>query len=96
VNVDGNFHAVDNERPHRGGSPGEGELNADCRGRALECSPHGSVFDVRAGEVRNAPAADGVRTSRLNVDAGRVQISLDYARSTMPPTGKQRSPTASW
>ena len=32
---------------------------------------------LSAGEVLNAPAADGVRTYTVEVEAGGVQVSLD-------------------
>jgi len=45
-NVDGTFHAIDNECPHRSGPLGEGELN-DC---IVTCPWHAWDFDVRTGE----------------------------------------------
>jgi 3-phenylpropionate/trans-cinnamate dioxygenase ferredoxin subunit len=77
VNVDGHFYAVDNKCPHRGGWLGEGELNLDWGEWALECPLHGSVFDVRTGEVLNPPATDGIRTYRVEVEGGGIQISVD-------------------
>jgi 3-phenylpropionate/trans-cinnamate dioxygenase ferredoxin subunit len=77
VNVEGSFYAVDNECPHRGGWLGEGELNLDWSEWALECPLHGSVFDVRTGEVLNPPATDGVRTYPVEIEGGAVRISVD-------------------
>jgi nitrite reductase/ring-hydroxylating ferredoxin subunit len=57
ANVDGTVYAVDNECPHRGGWLGEGEMNPDRGEWAIECPLHGSVFDVRGGEVLNPPAS---------------------------------------
>jgi nitrite reductase (NADH) small subunit len=45
-NVDGTFHAIDNECPHRGGPLGEGELE----GCILTCPWHAWQFDVSTGE----------------------------------------------
>lgn len=45
-NVDGTFHALDNECPHRGGPLGEGELI----GCVVTCPWHAWDFDVRTGE----------------------------------------------
>ena len=45
-NVDGTFHVIDNECPHRGGPLGEGELE----GCLLTCPWHAWQFDVRTGE----------------------------------------------
>jgi nitrite reductase/ring-hydroxylating ferredoxin subunit len=77
VNVEGSFYAVDNECPHRGGWLGEGELNLDWSEWALECPLHGSIFDVRTGEVLNPPATDAVRTYPVEIDGGAVRICVD-------------------
>ncbi|HSS11753.1 MAG TPA: non-heme iron oxygenase ferredoxin subunit [Acidimicrobiales bacterium] len=77
VNVDGNFYAVDNECPHRGGFLGEGEINSDWHDWALECPLHASVFDVRTGEVLSPPAAEPVRTYEVRVDQGFVRVAVD-------------------
>ena len=77
ANVEGGFFAVDNECPHRGGSLGDGSINAQWSEWALECPLHGSVFDVRTGEVLNPPAAAGVRTYAVEVAGGVVRVSVD-------------------
>jgi 3-phenylpropionate/trans-cinnamate dioxygenase ferredoxin component len=76
VNVDGTFYAVDNECTHRGGDLGEGEINPDWDDRALECPLHGSVFDVRTGEVLRGPATEPVNTYPVEVDAGVVRVDI--------------------
>jgi len=45
-NVDGQFHAIDNLCPHRGGPLGEGILE----GRIVICPLHGWRFDVTTGQ----------------------------------------------
>ena len=77
VNVDGAFYAIDNECTHRGGSVGDGWINTDWHQWAIECPLHGSVFDVRTGEVLNPPAVASVRTHPVEVTAGVVKISLE-------------------
>ena len=77
ANVEGGFFAVDNECPHRGGSLGDGSINTQWNEWALECPLHGSVFDVRTGEVLNPPAAVGVGTYDVEVDGGVVRVSVD-------------------
>jgi len=77
VNVDGTFYAIDNECTHRGGYLGEGEINPDWSEGAIECPLHGSVFDVRTGEVLAPPATDPVRTYTVEVDAGVIKVSID-------------------
>ena len=77
ANVEGSIFAVDNECPHRGGSLGDGSINTQWSEWALECPLHGSVFDVRTGEVLNPPAAVGVRTYAVEVAGGVVRVSVD-------------------
>ncbi len=77
VNVGGSFFAVDNECTHRGGFLGEGEINTDWSEWAIECPLHGSVFDVRTGEVLNLPAPTPVRTYAVEVEGGVVKVSTD-------------------
>jgi nitrite reductase/ring-hydroxylating ferredoxin subunit len=77
ANVEGSFFAVDNQCPPRGGSPGDGSINTQWSEWALECPLHGSVFDVRTGEVLNPPAAVRVRTYAVGVARGVVRVSVD-------------------
>jgi 3-phenylpropionate/trans-cinnamate dioxygenase ferredoxin subunit len=77
ANVEGGFFAVDNRCPHRGGSLGDGSINIQRSEWALECLLHGSVFDVRTGEVLNPPAAVGVGTYSVEVDGRVVRVSVD-------------------
>jgi 3-phenylpropionate/trans-cinnamate dioxygenase ferredoxin subunit len=77
VNVQGTFFAIDNECTHRGGFLGEGEINTDWSDWAIECPLHGSVFDVRTGEVLNPPAPKPVRTYVVEVDGDVVKVSAE-------------------
>ena len=45
-NVEGAFHVLDNECPHRGGPLGEGELE----GCAVTCPWHAWTFDLKTGD----------------------------------------------
>jgi len=56
---------------------GEGEINTDWSDWAIECPLHGSVFDVRTGEVLNPPAPTPVRTYPVEVDGGVVKVSTE-------------------
>ena len=58
-NVDGTFHALDNECPHRAGPLGEGELN----GCLVTCPWHAWDFDVTTGES----ATDDLVVARYDV-----------------------------
>lgn len=76
VNVNGEFFAVDNECTHVGGYLGEGEINDDWNDWAIECPLHGSVFDVRTGEVLNPPAVTSVGTYGVEVEGGVVKVAI--------------------
>lgn len=45
-NIDGEFFAIDNACPHRGGSLGDGFVE----GKAVACSMHGWQFDIASGK----------------------------------------------
>jgi nitrite reductase/ring-hydroxylating ferredoxin subunit len=51
-NVDGQYAAVDNTCPHRGGPLGEGDLE----GHVVRCPWHGWGWDVTTGANVNNPA----------------------------------------
>ena len=51
-NVGGQYVAIDNACPHRGGPLGEGELD----GRIVRCPWHGWAWDVTTGASVNNPA----------------------------------------
>jgi 3-phenylpropionate/trans-cinnamate dioxygenase ferredoxin component len=74
VNVEGTFYAVNNECPHAGGPLGEGDVANDYE---LECPLHGSLFDVRTGDVLVGPADEPVQTYETRVEDDRVQVSVD-------------------
>ncbi len=71
-NIDGQFHAIDNDCPHAYGPLVEGELV----GPRVTCPLHGWVFDVTSGAC---PSVPGVRidTHPVRVEAGEVQVALD-------------------
>ena len=69
-NVDGTFHAVDNECPHRGGPLGEGELE----GCLVTCPWHAWQFDVRTGE--SVTDDSKVAPYECKVEGDQVLIAL--------------------
>ena len=52
-NVEGNFYAVGNRCPHRGGPLSRGHLE----GSAVRCPLHGWLFDLKTGRCLNQPEA---------------------------------------
>jgi NAD(P)H-dependent nitrite reductase small subunit len=70
-NVDGRFHAIDNECPHRGGPLGAGVLD----GSQVSCPLHGWTFDVTTGACPDRPDRP-VKTYPTRVVEGWVQVAL--------------------
>ncbi|MCI0566987.1 MAG: Rieske 2Fe-2S domain-containing protein [Acidobacteria bacterium] len=71
-NVEGDFFAVDNSCPHRGGPLGEGYL----QGQVVTCPWHGWQFDVTTGESPLNPR-HRVRCVRLEADGEDLFAILD-------------------
>jgi len=69
-NVDGTFHAIDNECPHRGGPLGEGELE----GCLLTCPWHAWQFDIRTGE--SVTDDSRVAVYPCKVEGGQVVVEV--------------------
>ena len=69
-NVEGTFHVIDNECPHRGGPLGEGELE----GCLLTCPWHAWQFDVRSGE--SVTDDSKVAVYECKVEGGQVLAAL--------------------
>jgi len=47
TNIQGTYYAIDNKCPHMGGSLFDGNLDSF----SITCPKHGTIFDVRNGEV---------------------------------------------
>jgi nitrite reductase/ring-hydroxylating ferredoxin subunit len=50
-----------------------------CEGFEIECPLHGSIFDVRTGEVKSLPATEGVKTFNVKVEDGDVLVEAPDA-----------------
>ena len=71
ANVDGTFHAVDNECPHFGGPMGLGKLD----GGNLSCPWHGWTFDVTSGENVHSPQL-ALKCFRVKVEGDQVLVEV--------------------
>jgi len=69
-NVDGTFHAIDNECPHRGGPLAEGELD----GCLVQCPWHAWQFDLTTG----ASVTDELTVAcyAVRVEGGAVLVAV--------------------
>ncbi len=68
-NLEGEFHAIDNECPHRGAPLGAGTLD---HGK-VHCPLHGWAFDPRTGACETRLGCD-VRHYPTRVEAGEVLL----------------------
>lgn len=66
-NVDGQFHAIDNECPHRGAPLGAGTLE---QGR-VHCPLHGWSFDPKTGACATRLGCD-LKTYPTRIESGEV------------------------
>ncbi len=71
-NVDGQFFALNNTCPHRGGPLGEGFLEAD----VVTCPWHGWRFNVKTGVSPVVPTAK-VKTYDIKVEGSDVMVAID-------------------
>ena len=72
LNADGELYAIDDECAHQACPLSEGYL----KGAVLECSCHGSMYNVKTGEVVQGPAQEGVPTYPVQIDGATVYVSV--------------------
>lgn len=72
VNLDGAFYAIGNKCTHRSCALSNGTLNGD----TLKCACHGSVFNVKTGEVIGGPAKKPEPKDELQVSGNQILIGL--------------------
>ncbi len=70
-NLDGEFHAIDDACPHRGGPLGAGVLENG----SVFCPLHGWEFDIRTGSCLSNSSRP-VASHPTKVEAGQVWIGL--------------------
>ena len=71
-NVEGELYAIDDVCTHDGGSLDQGEVI----GFEIECPRHGARFDVRSGEVTEAPAVLPVDTFPVRLTGGDIEVDV--------------------
>jgi len=75
VQVDGQVFCVQDICTHEHAHLSEGF----CEGYEIECPLHGSIFDVRTGEVKSLPATEDLKTYNVKVEDGDVLVEVDDA-----------------
>lgn len=71
-NLNGEFCALDDTCPHRGGPLSEGLID----GEDVVCPWHGARFRIRSGEVTAPPAAQGVARYPVRVTGEDIEIEV--------------------
>jgi nitrite reductase/ring-hydroxylating ferredoxin subunit len=72
VKLAGNFFAIGDTCTHRGCKLSSGKLD----GETVRCPCHGSVFNVRSGEVVKGPAKKPVLSYTVTVENGELSIDI--------------------
>jgi nitrite reductase/ring-hydroxylating ferredoxin subunit len=72
TNIKGKYYAIGNSCAHRGCTLSDGTLN----GETVQCPCHGSVFNLKTGEVVKGPAQKPVPSYTLNVDGDKLLLSV--------------------
>ena len=85
-NLDGQFYAIDDTCPHRGGPLGAGVLED---GRVF-CPLHGWSFDLKSGACQSNPERP-VKSYPVRVENGEVQILIECLNSEPRPTSLKQS-----
>ncbi|MBI1422588.1 MAG: Rieske 2Fe-2S domain-containing protein [Gammaproteobacteria bacterium] len=73
INVAGEFFATDEMCSHEEFPLWYGAL----RGHFVECSLHGSCFDVRTGQPTEEPATQPIKTYATEVEGDTVYVVMD-------------------
>lgn len=73
VKADGEVYAVSNVCTHEYAELHEGFVE----GCEIECPLHGSMFDVRTGEVKSLPATRDLPTFPCKVDGDDVLVDVE-------------------
>ncbi len=71
ANMAGEYRPVGDVCPHAGCLLSEGWIEGD----AVECSCHGSMFNLQTGEVVQPPAEEPVPVYEIRVEGDEVQIA---------------------
>ena len=72
VRVNEEVYCVDDICTHEHAHLSEGFVE----GYEIECPLHGSIFDVRTGDVKSLPATEDLKTYPVKVENGEVQVEV--------------------
>jgi len=72
ANIDGNYFAIGNRCTHMSCMLSDGSL----KGQNVTCSCHGSVFDLKTGNVVKGPAKKTEQVFQVEVEGGQILINV--------------------
>lgn len=72
VRNDGEVYCISDICSHEHAFLSEGFVE-ECE---IECPLHGSIFDVRTGEVKSLPATENVKTFPTKIEDGEVLVDV--------------------
>jgi len=91
TNVEGQIYATGHKCTHYGAPLINGVLNADGR---LTCPWHGACFNVKTGDIEDAPALDALPTFKVRTEGDDIYVTVDNKEaaksSRRPPTCKSK------
>lgn len=73
VKADGRVYAISNVCTHEYAEMHEGFVE----GTEIECPLHGSMFDVKTGEVKSLPATENLPTFPCKVEGDDVLVDVE-------------------
>jgi MocE subfamily Rieske [2Fe-2S] domain protein len=73
VRANGDVYCVDDICTHEHAHLSEGFVE----GFEIECPLHGSIFDVRTGDVKSLPATEDLKTYPVKIEDGEVHIEVE-------------------
>ena len=72
-NIAGQYYAIGNTCPHRGGPLAEGMME----GEEVICPWHGARFNVKTGAVMGPPAQQGVKSFPIRVRGEDLEVDIE-------------------
>jgi nitrite reductase/ring-hydroxylating ferredoxin subunit len=72
ANIGGEYYAIGNKCTHMGCTLTNGEL----KGEVVQCSCHGSKFNVKTGKVVGGPAAIAEPKYEVKVEKGELMVKV--------------------
>jgi nitrite reductase/ring-hydroxylating ferredoxin subunit len=72
INLDGEFHAINDVCTHQDASLSDGEIDGD----EIECPLHGGAFNIRTGQPTSFPVVTPIEVYKVRVVGDDVQVAL--------------------